>query len=438
MEPVYLTAAEGEISLPCDERKKKEPRSNAKMMRDYRKRVKADPIKYQKYLEQERQRNNRRKRRKRNELKELEEQLILNDTGQILQTEMTGIQCKTEPLDESPVTYNTGTIAETVLKSPIENKTEFKVKPLLHVGNAPTVRNNPVQTALPVGQTDRNNIIKIRTSLPGDLKQAFNIKIVDSGNLITTATEKKLTTANPSSAKRCCIVEPVNTGRTTTITNTALNTENQIPEKRRCIVEPTPCVRPDTKPLESAKCSTVKETLSNIKQVVAVVPPSPPLISQDFKITLITLDEVPFRPRISVIRDRTRTITAKTGNDLSTANLMDSPVTNNIGSRVYGTDSSQDGDIEDVTPAARLIDLTDDVSDGDSSTCIPAFADLTNQPVNVNGITSTTNTNVVQSEEENSNKLNYIDSFMGFVSKGESETNKQRLVSKGMMWNRYS
>lgn len=455
MEPVHLTAAEEDISLPFDQQKKKEPKSNAKMMRDYRKRVKADPIKYQRYLEQERERNNRRKRRKRKELKELNESEMLNDAvhEQMMYTEITDI---TEPLEQSLITYNTETMASTALESPIGCKIEFKTKPSLHV--APAVRINPVQSVLLAGQAplEHNNVIQIRPSLPIELQQAFNIKIINPGNVITSAIQNKLATAKPSSGKRYCVVEPVNTSTTSTIANTKLHTENPIPEKRRCIVEPR-CrtkaapVKPTekqttaTKTLESTKYYTIKDSLKNLKKV-SVHPPSPSLMSQDFKITLITLDQAPFRPKIAVIRDRPRTVTAKTGSGYQRVCVStESTKPSNIGSRTsdgtHDTESSQDGDVEDVTPAARLIDLTDDVSDGES----PAFADLTNKQVDVNGISSTSNTDVVQNigpiirvEEENKNKLNYLDSYMGFVTQQESETNKQRIVSKGMMWNRYS
>lgn len=438
MEPVHLTATEGEISLPFNQQKKKEPKSNAKMMRDYRKRVKADPIKYQRYLEQERQRNNRRKRRRRKELKELSEQMLKN-TAQTIQTETIGIQCKTEPLDQSLETYNNGAMAETALKSLNGCNIEFISKPPPHV--APAVQTNPFQTAKPAGQTplEWNNVIQIRPSLPGELQKAFNIKIV----------------------------KPANTSTTTTITNTNLQTETPNPGKLRFIVEPisattTTCVKPPakqmlgpaTKPLESTKYKTATTSLNTVKNSSVDLPPSPNVISQDFKITLITLDQVPFRPKISVIRDRPRY--GKTGNGyqrvgITAAKLIESTATNNVGSRTsdgtHDTDSSQDGDVEDVTPVSRLIDLTDDVSDGDSPASIPAFADLTNQQAEVNGINSTTKTNAVEriglssrnpAEEASKNKVNYLDSFVGFVTQQESETNKQRLVSKGMMWNRFT
>lgn len=448
MGSVHLTATEEKIPLPCDQQRKKETKSNAKMMRDYRKRVKADPIKYQKYLEQERLRNNRRKRRKK---LNINESAMLNNAVKNIQTQTTsGIQCKTAPLEQSLANDT----ASTALISPNPCKTEFKTKPSLRV--APVVRNNPVQAALPEQVPLELKKVQITHSLPSDLQQAFNIKIVEPSNVITTVTAK------PSSAKRNCVVEPMNTSTTTSISNSKLNTDKPFPQKRPCVVQPSysnttayvnPAEKqnlgPATKPLQSAKYYT-----STINKVSTNQPSSPKLLSQDFKITLITLDQVPFRPKIAVIRDRPRKIPAKTGSGyqrvgVSTAtSLIESTKSIKIGSRTsdgtHDTDSSQDGDVEDVTPATRLIDLTDDVSDEDSNASIPAFADLTNQRMDVNVITTNTDaqhigpSNCNPVEEGNKNKLNYLDSFVGFVTQQESETNKQRMVSKGMMWNRYS
>lgn len=460
MGPLHLASTEEDSRedslLPFEQQKKKVPKSNAKMMREYRKRVKADPVKYQKYLEQERQRNNRRKRRKRKELKDLNESIILNNTLQMMQTDTTDIQCKTEPLEESMETYDSVNITETAMKSHIGYSTELKIKSKLHVSIVPPVRSNPVQAAPPArqGMLGWNKAIQIRSSLPDELHQAFNIKLLDSDNVITAVTENQLDTAKPSSRKRFCVGEPAKTTTTSTISSAKVHTENQIPEKRRCIVKPS---QPISSTSSGTKNYTINKLFSDPNEIQVNQSIIPDLISQDFKITLITLDQVPFRPKISVIRDRPATVAVKTGSSyerliVSSANLTESNKTSNFASRTsdgnHETDSSQDGDVEDVTPPARLIDLTDDISDGESRTSISALADLPKQEDAVNGGTSTTsNTDVGQSagefgwnstEEGNKNKINYLDSFMGFVTQQESETNKQRLVSKGMMWNRFS